>query len=152
MAAASVGRVTPMPDWAARCRRLHIEALCACGPLGLTARAGIDCDRVLAAVLVGALSRHGGELRVDACELPSLELHAVPETDWLAWDRLQAMLPAARPALGACHGPRRLVRFQRCAGLPGCREAEPRCRWTRCWLDAAALSAAATPTAPRSAW
>ena len=129
----------------------RLEALCECGPLGLCVSGPVAPTGVLAALLLGALSRRGDDLLLASVAVPSLELHAVPETDWLAWEQLCHGLPAAEHARRARATGRRLVCFKREQGLlPFCCEAEARCPWTRHWLAEGPISAAARPTAPRS--
>jgi hypothetical protein len=114
---------------------------------------------LLAGLLLGRVQRIGDRLRVETGAGPAIELQAVPETDWLAWEALCAAFDCQRsaPDAGRC---RRLLCFRANAGtLPEVRESAPRCGWTRRWLRGCAepvsigpLSAAARPRARPPAW
>lgn len=139
-----------------RCARTRMGALCACGPLGI---AGVDEDaalQVLAGMLLGRAQRVGDQLRISLGSGPSVELNAMPETDWLAWEALCAAFEdrCVRPHAGGC---RRLLSFRLGSGpLPEICASAPRCGWTRRWLRSeqtlASFSAAATPKVPPAGW
>lgn len=136
--------------------RARLGALCACGPLGLAGSDDAAALQLLAGLLLGRVQRVDDRLRVAFDDGAAVELRAVPETDWLAWERLCAGFERRRvePA-PACA--RRLLCFRAVGGpLPEICESPARCLWTRRWLvgdaEDEALSAAAKPMAPRSAW
>jgi hypothetical protein len=138
----------------AACPRARLEALCACGPLGLVGGGDGAPLQLLAALLLGCVQRSGDRLRVESGPGTAIELQAVPETDWLAWEALCAVFDCQRPAPAAGHC-RRLLCF--CAGtgsIPEIRDSAPRCGWTRRWLRGSAeqLSAAARPRARPAGW
>lgn len=136
--------------------RRQLCALCACGPLGLCGGGETAALQVLAALLLGRVQRSGDRLTIESDRGDVVELQAVPETDWLAWEALCAELDTARPAARRESGGRRLLRFRSGPGpLPEISETSPRCGWTRRWLDgalAAGFSVAATPRAPPAGW
>lgn len=136
--------------------RARLGALCACGPLGI-AGAGEDAAlQVIAGMLLGRAQRSGDRLRIALGSGPSVELHAMPETDWMAWEGLCASFAEQRVKAqdGRC---RRLLSFRLGSGpLPEICPSSPRCGRTRRWLGGqeplAGFSAAARPTAPPAGW
>ncbi|MCK7592166.1 hypothetical protein [Pseudomarimonas salicorniae] len=134
----------------------RLSALCACGPLGISGGDDSAPLQILAALLVDGVEHVGDRLRLVTRHGVPVELYAVPETDWLAWEVLCAGLAPMQTAPRREAVGRRLLSFRAGRGsLPEVRESEPRCGWTRRWLSGAAspgLSASATPTAPPAGW
>ncbi|GIX34758.1 MAG: hypothetical protein KatS3mg126_0537 [Lysobacteraceae bacterium] len=122
---------------ATREARDRLRRLEDCGALGVVGDGDDAGLRVLAGVLLGHALQLGDRLRFGAGRRDAVELVALPETDWLGWERLASALRPGPPCRLRDSAARRLLRFRdEGQGWPCVVACRPRCRFTQDWLEA----------------